>query len=109
MRCFEQVKVHKKQKISWFILKKGRFERLNLEGGNVAGDCSEEDDIADIADEHILAGVQVKVHKSRKSAGLIFKKGPFYGLNLEGGNVASDRIVEDHIVIGHILAGILDK
>jgi hypothetical protein len=33
------------------------------------------------------------------------KKRRFDRLNLQGGNVASDRIVEDDFVIGHIPAG----
>jgi hypothetical protein len=44
----------------------------------------------------------LKVHKSRKMS---WFEGHFHRLNLEGGNVACDRIVEDNIVDGDILAG----
>ncbi len=38
-----------------------------------------------------------------------FKKRLFERLNLEGGNVASDRIVEDDIVNRHILCRVLNR
>ncbi len=63
------------------VLKKGRFERLNLEGG---GRCFE----------------QVKVHKSRKISWFDLKKRRFERPNLEGGNVACDRIVETILSMG---------
>ncbi len=49
--AFWTSKVHKGRKNSWF---EGHFEKLNLEGGNVACDSIVEDNIVN---GHILAGV----------------------------------------------------
>ncbi len=48
-RCFEQVKVHRSREVSW-------FERLNLEGGNVASDRIVQDNIVD---GDVLAGEEL--------------------------------------------------
>jgi hypothetical protein len=61
-------------------MKKRAFERLNLEGGNVASDGIVEDDIVN---GHILA-----VYRSTKAENRVcLKKRRFERLNLEGGNI----------------------
>ncbi len=54
--------------------------------------------------EHVLAGVQIKVHKGRKIGWFDFlKKGVSRGLTLNVETLLCDRIVEDNIVDGHVL------
>jgi hypothetical protein len=61
------------------ILKKRRFDGLNLEGGHVACDRIVEDDIINRQKSTGWCFEQVKTRKSRKSAGLMKKKGVLRG------------------------------
>jgi hypothetical protein len=72
------------------IYKKGRFERLNLEAGNVACDRIVEDDI--VCGHQVTERCFEQVQKAEKSAGFLMKKRRSERLNLEGGNVACDRL-----------------